>query len=138
MTNLKFDFSRYICAADQSLVRTLPLSGVSLPCGLTYVSKPNRGDIRAPERVADHPASLYHSNISLEMIILPFFHDSFSLSLYFFNNWRLQPRYYDYFDKLLLLENVVIFKTRQDSGHYNLDIVSKTVYKYCINYCLEC
>ena len=48
--------------------------------------------------------------------------------------------YYDYFDKLLRLE-IVIFKTRQDSLHSchdNLDIVSKTVYKYCIDYCLEC
>ena len=35
---------------------------------------------------------------------------------------------YDYFDKLLRLENVVIVKTRQDSLHYwhhNLDIVNK-------------
>ena len=29
---------------------------------------------------------LYNSNISLEMTILPFFHDNFPLSLYFFNN----------------------------------------------------
>ena len=37
--------------------------------------------------------------------------------------------YYDYFNKLLRLENIkVIFKTRQDSlhsCHHNLDIVSK-------------
>ena len=43
------------------------------------------------------------------MIILLFFHDNFSLSVYFFNNWRLYPRYYDYFDKLLQLENVKLF-----------------------------
>ena len=28
---------------------------------------------KTPERVADHPGSFYHSNISLEIIILPFF-----------------------------------------------------------------
>ena len=46
---------------------------------------------------------------------------------------------YDYFDKLLRLENIVVFKIRRDSLHswdHNLDIVSKTVYKYCIDYCL--
>ena len=99
MPNLKFEFSCYICA-DQSLVRASPLGGASSHSGLTYVSKPDLGDIRAPERVADHPASFYHSNISLEMIILAFLHDSFSLSAYFFNNWRsvimiIWTNYYD-------------------------------------------
>ena len=128
MPNLKFDFSRYTCATYQSLVRATPLGGAPSPCSLTYLSKPARGDIGTPERVADHPASLYHLNISLEMIF----------SLYFFNNWRLHPRYYDYFYKLLRLENVKLFsQARQNSLHHNLDIVSKTAYKYCIDYCLK-
>ena len=75
-------------------------------------SKPDQGDIGAPERVVDHPANLYHSNISLEMIILPFFMIIFLFSS-FFKDWRLPPHYYDYFDKLLRLENVKLF-SRQD------------------------
>ena len=43
------------------------------------------------------------------MIISPF-------SL-FLQQWRLHPCYYDYFYKFLLLEKVVIFKTRQNSLH---------------------
>ena len=41
-------FSSYramICAAGQSLVRAPPLGGAPCPCGLTYLSKPARGDI---------------------------------------------------------------------------------------------
>ena len=70
MPNLKFHFSRYICAAGQSLVRVTPLGGAPSPCSssLTYLSKPARGDIGALERLANHPARFYHSNISLEMI----------------------------------------------------------------------
>ena len=83
-----------------------------------------------PKRVTDYPANLYHSNISLEMIILPFFHYNFFHSLYFFNNWRLHPRYYDYFDKLIRLENVELF-SRKDK------ILDTIVYKYCIDYCLK-
>ena len=45
MPNLKFDFSRHICAAGPSLVRAPPLGGASSPCDLTYLSKPARGDI---------------------------------------------------------------------------------------------
>ena len=55
------------------------------------------------------------------------------------NCFYLIISYYDYFDKLLRLENVQLF-SRQDSlhsCHHNLDIVSKTVCKYCIDYCLE-
>ena len=44
MPNLKFDFSRYVCAGGQSLVRALPL-GAPPPCSLTYLSKLFRGDI---------------------------------------------------------------------------------------------
>ena len=47
MPNLKFDFYRHICAAGQSLVRALPLGGAPLLCGLTYLSKAARGDIRS-------------------------------------------------------------------------------------------
>ena len=46
---------------------------------------------------------------------------------------------YDYFDELLWLKNV-IFKVRKDSlhsCHHNLDIVSKAVYTYCIDYVLN-
>ena len=50
MTNLKFDFSRHICAAGQSLVRALPLGGAPLPCSLTYLSKLARGDIGARQQ----------------------------------------------------------------------------------------
>ena len=67
----------YAHSVYMRLVRATPLGGAPSPCNLTYLSKPDRGDIGAPKRVADHPASLYHSNISLEMIILPFFHDNF-------------------------------------------------------------
>ena len=45
-------------------------------------------------------------------------------------------RYYDYFDKVLRLQNVVIFKTRQDfvhSCHLNLDVVSKKVYRNIVS-----
>ena len=45
MPNLKFDFSRHICAAGQSLVHTLPPGGAPPPCSLTYLSKLARGDI---------------------------------------------------------------------------------------------
>ena len=45
MPNLKFDFSRHMCAAGQTLVRAPPLGGAPSPCGLTYLSKPARGDI---------------------------------------------------------------------------------------------
>ena len=37
------------------------------------------------------------------------------LFLHFFNNWRLNPRYYDYFDKLLRLENVKLFSQDKDN-----------------------
>ena len=113
MLNLKFDFSRYKCAVDQSLVRALPLGGAPSPCGLTHLSKPD---------------SLYHSNISLKIIILPFFHDNFILSLYFSNNWRLYPRYYDYFDKLLRLDNVKLF-SRQDKILCILDTTISILYR---------
>ena len=59
MRNLKFDFSRHICTAGQSLVRTLPLCGGPLPCGLTYLSKAARGDIAARRLLPRQP------NISL-------------------------------------------------------------------------
>ena len=50
----------------------------------------------------------------------------------------LHPRYYDYFDKLLRLENVKLFSRQgYDFWHHNVDIVSKTVYKYCNDYYLE-
>ena len=62
MPNLKFDFSRHICAAVQSVVRAPSLGGAPHSCGLTYLSKQARGDIGA---VTDHPASPYHANISL-------------------------------------------------------------------------
>ena len=47
------------------------------------------------------------------------------------NNCFYLISYYDYFDKLLRLENVVIIKTIQEywhSCHHNLEIISKTVY----------
>ena len=47
MPNLKFDFSRHICAADQSQVHALSLGGAPPPCSLTYLSKLVRGDIGA-------------------------------------------------------------------------------------------
>ena len=62
------------------------------------------------------------------MIILPFFHDNFPLSLYFFDNWGLYPRYYDYFDKLLRLENFKFF-SRQDKILYILDITIMILYQ---------
>ena len=45
MPNFKFDFSRHICAAGQSLVRALPLGGSPPLYSLTYPSKLARGDI---------------------------------------------------------------------------------------------
>ena len=72
MPNLKFYFSCHICAAGQPSSRAATRRRTP-PCSLTYLSKSDRGDIRAPERVADLPASLYHLKISLEMIIFPFF-----------------------------------------------------------------
>ena len=39
MPNLKFDFSRHICAAGQSLVRALLLGGAPPLYSLTYLSK---------------------------------------------------------------------------------------------------
>ena len=46
MPNLKFDFSLHIiCAVKRSLVRAPPPGGAPSPCGLTYLSKPTRGDI---------------------------------------------------------------------------------------------
>ena len=64
------------------------------------------------------------------------------------NNCFYLINYYDYFDKLLRLENVVIFKTRQDSlhsCHNNLDTVSIIVlsievgqYNIKINLAISC
>ena len=58
MPNFKFDFSRHICAADQSLVNLPPLGGAPSPCSLTYLSKPARGDIGARRRLPRQPLSL--------------------------------------------------------------------------------
>ena len=67
------------------------------------------------------------------------------LFLYFFNNRGLNPCYSDYFDKLF--DNKKMFSDFEDKILYildttfllyrNLNIVSKTAYKYCIDYCLE-
>ena len=106
-----------------------------------YLHVPKKVDPRgyrsaeARRRSPRQPLSLEH--FVIEMVILPFFHNNFLISLYFFNNWRLHLRYYDYFDKFLRLQNLKLFSRRQDSlhsSHNNLDIVSKTVYKYCIDY----
>ena len=40
MINLKFDFSRHVYGANQSLVNAPPLGGEPSPCGLTYLSRP--------------------------------------------------------------------------------------------------
>ena len=56
------------------------------------LKKSDRGDVWAPERVADYPNRLYHSNISLEMTILPLFHDNFSLSPYFYTDRIFQEK----------------------------------------------
>ena len=85
-----FDFSRHIWSAGQSLVRLSPLGGAPSPCGLTYLSKPARGDIGLD----------YKAN----KVILPFFHDNF-LFVSISSIIGLHPRYYDYFDKLLRLKN---------------------------------
>ena len=63
MPNLKFDFSRHICAADQSLVNAPPLGGAPPPCSLTYLSMPARRDTEACRLPPRQP--FYHSNISL-------------------------------------------------------------------------
>ena len=60
MPNLKFNISRHICAAGQRLVRTLPLGDAPLPWGLTYLSKPARGDIGARRTLPRQPLSLEH------------------------------------------------------------------------------
>ena len=60
MPNLKFDFSRHICAAFQSLVNAPPLGGAPSTCGLTYLTKPARGVIKARPRLPRQLLSLEH------------------------------------------------------------------------------
>ena len=72
MPNLKFDFSRYICAADQSLVRAPPLGGTPSPSGLTYLCKSDRGDIGAPKTVYINIVSIIVLNIEARQYNIKF------------------------------------------------------------------
>ena len=92
MPNLKFDFSRHICTADQRLVNSPPLGGAPSPYSLTYLSKPAPGDIGTRRLPPRQPL------VILVRVVV--------------SNYRSLLSY-DYFDKLLRLENVVIFKTRR-------------------------
>ena len=87
---MKFDFSRHICAADQSLVRGPPPDGAPPFCDLTYLST-------SPTARATITCDLRHS-----LLLLP----RYIIYYYLIN-------YYYYFDKLLRLENIELF-SRQD------------------------
>ena len=100
---MKFDFSRHICAAGQSRVRTPPLGDAPPPYCLTYLSKPAWG--------RSHQLPKF-----IELIKTPLCE---SWIIVFINN---------YFNKLLWLQNLKLF-TRQNKIFYILDNTILILYR---------
>ena len=115
MPNLKFDFSRHICAVGQNRFRALPPDGAPPPSSLTHLSWPEgiQRDTHLVSRWSSATTEVYWVKKGAFVCQL--------------NNCLDLISYYDYFNKLLRLENVKLF-SRQDN------IIDILVTKFLILY----